>query len=207
MPIKATPNESSYNLLEAGSYPTRLYTVIHIGRVPLERQGETKMIDKVRLTFEFPTETKVFKEEKGEQPYVLSCEFTLSMHEKASLRKFLEGWQGKRMSDMEAINTDIEEWIGREGLANVVHSEGKNGNTYANIQSISPLPKGLVCPPAVNPPFVLNYAEQWSQEKFDGLPDFIKEKIRQSDQYIAKYSNKNEAAGPSEEIHLEDIAF
>lgn len=200
MPIKPQPSEgSTYEPLAAGTYPARLYSVIHLGRLPFEWQGQSKILDKVRMTFEFPTETKVFNEEKGEQPYVLSCEFTLSTHEKSNLRHFLEGWQGKRMSDMEAINTDLEQWVGKEGLANVVHSEAKNGNTYANIATMSPLPKGMQCPAQINPTFILNYHEKWDTAKFDSLPDFVKDKMRQSDQYIAMMEKA------TDEIDLSDI--
>lgn len=202
MSIIAKPSQSNYEPLASGTYPARLYQIIHIGTIPNEYLGEIKHLDKVRLGFEFPTETKVFTEEKGEQPYVLSVEFTLSMHEKANLRKFIEAWLGKRLSDAEAINTDIEEFLGKEGLANVVHSEAKNGNVYANIQSISPLPKGLTCPSAVNPTFVLNYTDKWNRAAFEALPEFLREKMSQSAEYEML---KEGVKVKDEEIKLDDI--
>lgn len=211
MPIKPKPSEATvFEPVEAGTYPARLYSVIHIGTIPFEWQGETKNIDKVRLTFELPTETKVFKEENGEQPYVLSCEFTLSTHEKSNLRKFLEGWQGKRMTDMEAINTDLEEWVGKEGMANVVHSEAKNGNVYANITAMGQLPKGMKCPPAVNEPFILNYNDKWDPEKFATLPEFLKEKMRTSAEYdmiTRERPDDQKKEAEDDKINLDDIPF
>jgi len=200
---------ATFEPMPAGTYPARLYSIIHIGTSPFEYMGETKSLDKVRLTFEFPTKTKVFKEENGEQPYVLSLEFTYSLSERANLRKFLEGWQGKQMTDMEAIDTDLLEWVGKDGLANVVHSTAKNGNTYANIATMSPLPEGLVCPPAVNEPFILNYGEDWDQAKFDSLPQFLKEKMIATDQYQSKFNHpsKTEQKPEEDEISLEDIPF
>ena len=94
MEIIASSNTSgkSFSPVDAGNYVARCYSMIQIGTIPEEYKGEKKEANKVRLTFELPTETKVFKEENGEQPYVVSKEFTLSLHEKASLRKFL-AWQ------------------------------------------------------------------------------------------------------------------
>ncbi len=213
MPIKPKPVEShNFEPMPAGTYPARLYSLIHIGTIPFDWQGESKMIDKVRLTFEFPTETKVFKEENGEQPYVLSLEFTLSMHEKSKLRPFLEGWGGRRLTDQEASDLDLEEWVGKEGLANIVHSEGKNGNIYANIQSVSSLPKGLTCPPQVNETFILNYEDKWDEGKFQNLPDFLRDKMMESTEYQVKLTQaqiKDRKAGetPDGEIDLKDLPF
>lgn len=200
--IKAKPSQSNFAPIPAGSYPARCYSVIHIGTIPVEWQGESRMVDKVRFGFEFPTETKVFNEEKGEQPYVLSTEFTLAFSSKAKLRSFLESWQGKKLTDMEAIDTDVEELVGKEGLATVIHSEGKNGNTYANISSMSPLPKGLKCPPAVNQPFILNYSDKWSDEKFNGLPEFIQDRMTSSQEFASKMERRRDS---EPEVTIDDI--
>lgn len=195
MPLKPPVKESKeFEPMPAGNYAARLYSIIHIGTVPVFWEGKKKMIDKVRLTFEFPTETKVFKEENGEQPFVLSREFTFSLNEKAALRKFLGSWRGKALSDNEAMDTDLFEWIGKEGLINVVHKvvTTKDGEkTYANIETIAPLPKGMTCPPAINEPFILNYYEEWSDEKFNSLPDWLQEKIMESDQYKSKFGDES----------------
>ena len=209
MSIKLNATEGkSFDPMPAGSYPARLYSVIHIGTIESEWQGQITTKDKVRLGFEFPTETKVFNEEKGEQPYVLSREFTLSISDKGHLRPFLEGWQGKRMTDEEAINVDLEEWIGKEGLINVVHTEPNHqGSVYANISSISPLPKGLKCPDPVNPPFILNYTDKWDQSKFDSLPEFLKEKMMSSHEYEMMTREKPTTENTTDSINLDDIVF
>lgn len=92
--IATSEGGSQREPMPAGNYPARCISMIHIGTVPEEYQGEKKMQDKVRITWEFPTEQKVFKEENGEQPYNLSKEFTLSLNEKANLRKVLRNWRG-----------------------------------------------------------------------------------------------------------------
>lgn len=211
MSIKSKPSSVQFDPMPAGSFPARCYSVIHIGTVPVEFQGETKLVDKVRLGFEFPTETKVFKEEKGEQPYVLSIEMTLSFHQRAKLRKFIEDWQGKKLTDEVAWDFDLENIVGKDGLANVVQSESKNKAVYANIQGLTPLPKGLKCPPAVNAPFILNYNDKWDESIFETLPDFLKDKMVQSEEYAALFNEETQTntsvAVEEKEIDLEDISF
>ena len=184
MAIIATNNGGGANFdpVPAGSYAARCYSMIQIGTVEEEILGQKKKMHKVRLTWELPTETKVFKEENGEQPYVLSKEFSLSMHEKATLRQFLESWRGKNFTDEESKSFDITVLVGKPCLLSVKHKEAKNGNTYAEISGINLLPKGMTCPEQINSTQVLSF-DDWNQDLFDSLPDFIKDKIKSSDEY------------------------
>ena len=113
MPITAT-NEGggNYAPLEAGTYPARCYSMVHIGTIQEEFQGEKKTMNKVRISWELPTELKEFKQGEGEKPYVLSKEFTLSLHEKSSLRAFLKSWRGKDFTEEEAKSFDVTKLLG-----------------------------------------------------------------------------------------------
>lgn len=183
MPITATnKGGSSYEPIPAGTYPARCYSMIHIGTIEENILGQTKKLNKVRITWELPTETKVFKEENGEQPYSISKEFTLSMNEKSNLRKFLEGWRGVSFTEKEAEAFDVTVLLGKPCLLSVIHKLSKNGNTYAEISSVSTLPKGMSCPKQVNPSFEFNY-NPFSLDKFETLPDFLKDKMKQSEEY------------------------
>ena len=181
MAITAENNGGNYTPMPQGNYVARCYQMIEIGTVEEDYQGEKKTAKKVRLGFEFPTELKVFKEENGEQPYVLSKEFTLSMHEKSSLRKFLEAWRGKAFADHEAKSFDITVLMGKACMINVVHKDSDKG-TRALISTVGAMPKGLECPPQINPTFLLSY-DAWDDDKFQSLPDFIKDKIKSSKEF------------------------
>jgi hypothetical protein len=63
----------------------------------------------------------------------------------------------------------------------------KGDITYANIIGISPVPKGLVCPPAFNTPLCYN-TEEHDDAIFAQLPEFIQDKIKMSDEWIARVS-------------------
>jgi hypothetical protein len=60
-----------------------------------------------------------------------------------------EGFMGTKLHDDEAYNFNLEDLLGDVCLLNVVHTE-KDGNTYANIQGASPLPKGITAPELFN---------------------------------------------------------
>lgn len=175
---------SGFEPIAAGAYLARCFSMVHIGTVVEEYMGEQKMMNKVRISFELPTETKVFKEEKGEEPYSIGKEFTLSMHEKATLRKFLESWRGKGFSEEETKEFDISKLLGIPCMINVIHKTSKAGKKYAEIASISPVAKGMDCPPQVNPNFEFSY-EPFSEEKYNQLPQWLREKVAMSAEYKA----------------------
>jgi hypothetical protein len=171
--------------MEAGMYVARCVQMIQIGTVTENIQGKEKTLHKVRFGFEFPTEKKVFKEEKGEQPYFLSKEYTLSMHEKATLRLHLETWRGKKFTEEESKSFDVTRLLKVPCMINVVHKVSeKSGKTFAEIGSISPLMKGMVCPEQINETSLLCY-DDFNEQLFESLPDFLKDKIKSSVEYFA----------------------
>lgn len=191
--IASNTGGASYEPIASGSYPARCYSIIHIGTIEETILGTTKKLNKVRITWEMPTEMKVFKEENGEQPQVLSKEFTLSLHEKATLRNFLKNWRGKDFTDEEAKAFDIEKLVGAPCMINITHKKSKDGNkTYAEIGSISPMPKGMICGQQINPSFIFTY-ENFDLQKFNTtLPDYIKNKMINSDEFKLAVTNGQE---------------
>ena len=191
MAITATSsgNSQNFEVLEAGSYPARCYSMVHIGTVEENIMGALKRLNKVRVTWELPTELVVFNEEKGEQPRVISKEFTLSLHEKATLRAFLKNWRGKDFTEEEAKEFDVTKLISAPCMLNITHKKSKDRKkTYLEIGSVSRLPKGMECPTQISESFIFDYDENFDLQKLEGLPDFIKDKVKKSDEFMAKTS-------------------
>lgn len=186
MPINATSSGAPRELIPAGNYIARCYQMIEIGTVTESFQGESKTMKKVRIGWELPTETRVFNEEKGEQPFVISQEYTLSMNEKANLRKMLASWRGKDFTEEEAKSFDITKLLGVPCMLNVIHRPGKTDITkmYQSISSVSAMPKGMKAPDQVNPFLLLAY-DNFDQDVFDKLPEFIKAKMQTSLEYAS----------------------
>lgn len=205
MAILATTNSTPRELVPAGNYIARCYQMIQVGTVNELINGENKLLQKVRIGWEFPNDLKVFSEEKGPQPIVFNEEYTLSMGEKANLRKMLASWRGKDFSFEEAKSFDITCLLGVACMVNIIHKPTKAdpSKVYAKIGSVSSVPKGMEVPAAVNPVFVLSY-DNFDFDKFNGLPDFIKEKMKTSVEYLALNKTAPVANGQGVE---DDVPF
>lgn len=68
--------------------------------------------------------------------------YTLSLNEKANLRKDLESWRGKPFTREEEMGFDVETVIGANCLVNITHKVSGD-RTYANVVSVMPLIKGM----------------------------------------------------------------
>lgn len=206
MAIIATTSGTTYEPIPAGNYVARCYEMIHIGTVKETILGTEKILNKVRIGWELPTEKKVFKEENGEQPFVISKEFTLSMHEKATLRGFLKNWRSKDFTEDEAKSFDITKLIGVPCQLNIIHKVAKNGNTYAEIGNISMLMKGFECPAQINPSFEFNY-DNFDEDAFNKMPDFIKDKMKSSIEYAAIHQPNDVQHIDNSHDAMDDLPF
>ena len=189
--------------IPADSYPARLISFIYLGTQPWSVQYPTPKI-KARFTFEFPTEKRVFNEEKWEQPFVVSREFTLSMWKQSNLLPFVEWMIGKKLDEEDAKTFDILSLVGQAYFATIIH----NDKWYADIQGIVKLPKAMTCPDQINPTQIV-LEEDWKTE-WEKLPTFIQDKIKKSAEYRGKWAYEQKNSDPREvndEISIEDIPF
>lgn len=184
MSIIATDSGKPRELIPAGNYMARAYQMVHIGTIEETIKGTPKTLNKIRIGWELPTEKKVFKEENGEQPLVISQNYNLSMNNKANLRKMLASWRGKDFTEEEAKAFDVTKLIGVPCMLNIIHKQGVSDptKTYEAIAGVSPMPKGVPCPDAINPPFVLSY-DEWDKAKFDTLPEFLQDMMKGSEEF------------------------
>ena len=207
MPITATNTQIQRELIPAGNYIARCYQMIEIGTVKETILGKEKIVPKVRIGWELPTELKVFKDENGEQPCVISKEYTLSMAEKANLRIALKSWRGKDFTEDEAKSFDITKLLGVPCMINIIHKPSKDGlKVYEEISGITPIPKGIECPPQYNKTLLLSY-DSFDVEVFNKLPDFIRNKMTGSLEYVAIQSPNHTNIEPSTASEDDDLPF
>jgi hypothetical protein len=207
MALKApSGNNTSRQIAPEGAYPARCYQIIDLGTTMQTGQFPGKK-RKVQFIFELPTETYEFEKGEGLKPFYARSIYNLSMNEKAVLRRDIEAWAGKKMSNEIAGEFDIFTLLGRPCIVNITHIE-KGDATYANIIGMSPLPKGMVCPPAFNNALCYN-TEEHDETVFSQLPEFIQDKIKMSDEWIARISKPAPvvAASVASEVEAEDDGF
>lgn len=196
----------TFELVPAGNHIARLVRLIHIGTIPGEYLGQQKETDTVRLTFEIPEELRVFKEGTEPQPMIISQEFTNSMGEKANLRKIVQGMLGTDFKlDDGADEFTLDQLVGKACMLNVIHKTSGKGNQYAVLASTAPLPKGLEAKPQANDSFIFDFEDNWSEEKFQGIPDYLKAKIQSSRQYKQKFGLEEPTAEGV--VDAKDIPF
>lgn len=210
MPINATSNSVTRELIPAGNYVARCYQMIEIGTVTEFVMGKQVIAKKVRIGWELPTELRTFREDRGEQPLAISKEYTLSMHEKSNLRKDLKSWRGKYFTEDEAKSFDITKLIGVGCMLNIIHKPSRSDPTriYEQIAGITAIPKGLKIPAQINPTFVLSY-DAFNKEAFESLPDFIKTKMQGSLEYVALKNPHSKDIPDSNDVNepLDDLPF
>lgn len=105
------------------------------------------------------------------KPIDVVREFTVSMNDKANLRKFLEAWRAKSYTDDQAEEgAPLEKLAGKGALVTIEHKTSGAGRTYANLIGISPIPKQMasIALPATGdyerPDYLLKRKEEYAEE-------------------------------------------
>jgi hypothetical protein len=169
----------------AGTFPAICYRIIDLGthEVPGYQGGPQTHKHQVMISWELKDEEAVTEDGK---PMTMHKTYTWSMHEKATLRKHLEAWRGKAFNEADFGDGgfNVKKLLGVACFMGVVHSDGKDGNTYANISAISKLPKGMDPGAPVNPLTYLALEHGgFDEEVFMGLSDKLQLKIKSSPEY------------------------
>lgn len=137
---------SSFTPCPGGTFCALCVDVVDLGMVKSTYSGKIKNQHKVNIVWQIE-ETR----DDG-KPFMPRKRYTLSLHEKASLRKDLESWRGRPFSDDELSGFDLEALIGVPCMISVVQA-AVAGQIYANVTAIMKSPKGLT-PPAADPSYV-----------------------------------------------------
>lgn len=174
MPI-LKQSDKTYTPVPAGSHPARCYAMISLGTQP-SKNPKYKPNFQILLMFEFPTE---IVEINGEQRPMTNSAFLnayLGPNSKPSnTHKFIVAWRGRPFTEDELNGFDVAKVVGAPCLINIIH-ETKDGVTRDKIASISPLPKGMVCPAQFHKSVVYEI-EQGKDATYQALPEWIQEKI------------------------------
>jgi hypothetical protein len=137
---------------------------------------------KVLIGWELPDETIEIDGEM--KPRVLSKRYTANLSEKSNLRKDLASWRGRDFTPDELKAFDLKNIVGASCLLTIIHS--KNGEkTYANIQSVVKLPKGMAKQALSEPPVVFDLDTD-PLERVEDMPAWIAELIKKSETYQAR---------------------
>jgi hypothetical protein len=179
---------SPRELIPVGNHFARCYRMLLLGTIEEEFEGNKVKNKKIMLSWELPTELRVFKKGDEEKPMTIHKEFTASIGKRANLRKMIDSWRGKALTEEEAKFFDITKLLGKACLLNVIHKVGKKdpSKITEDIASVAPLVKGMPTYEAVNEVTYFNFTDKFDQALVEKLPDFVKNKIKSSDEWKEK---------------------
>jgi hypothetical protein len=208
---KQTSSGSDFKLPPAGSFLAKLYRIIDIGTQTTEWMGKKKMQRKIITMFELHGEDNDGQplQTADGKPLIVSKRYTLSLDEKATLRKDLEAWRGKAFTQEELDGFNLEVLLGKCCMVSITHST-YDGKEYANIAGISQIPaalKKLGEPVGVNEPMIFTL-DPFDQDKFNKLSEGMQGVIKKSAEYRNTFEPNSPpvSSAPSELID-DDIPF
>lgn len=205
--VKETGGNGGFDPIPAGVHRAVCCGIIDLGT------QYNKVYDKaqhrVMIQFELPDERIEFEKDgqKQEGPRLMSKEYTASLGAKANLRKDLEAWRGRAFTKEELDGFDLANIMGKGCMLNVVHNEN-NGKTYANINGIMPLYKGME-PPQAEKQLSFSFDEDGDSIPAD-LPQWIVDKIMAAQEFNhGKPSDEapREGAFAKDSSAMDDVPF
>jgi hypothetical protein len=110
--------------------------VVDLGLLEVTYGGKTKQQHKIRIVWQIEELMDDMR------PFIVQKRYTLSLSEKANLRKDLESWRGRAFTETELEAFDVETVLGANCLLNVMRVD-KEGESYANITAVMPIKKGM----------------------------------------------------------------
>ena len=179
--VAAGSTGTSFPPIEPGTYLARAYGLVDLGRQYSQKYDKSS--PKVLIMWELPTET--VEVEDRTETRVLSKQYTCSLSDNASLRKDLESWRGRRFTDEELKGFDLRNIVGVPCQLSITNEE-RNGKTYSNINAVVSIPKGTQVPELTKEKIIFDLDEEGFQEKMSLLPEWIQNRIRESETYMAK---------------------
>ena len=127
MPIIAKKPESNFTPCPEGLHQACCVDVVDLGFV----KGPFGEKHKVEIRWQTEMENP-----ETQRRFEVRSWFTLSLHEKASLRKTLEAWRGRKFTETELQGFDLEKLLGVNCQVQVIHNITDDGKVFDNVQAV-----------------------------------------------------------------------
>jgi hypothetical protein len=195
----------TFELPPAGAVAARCCRLIDLGSQKSEFEGKTTYKRKLLLSWEL-AELRT-----DGTPFQISRRFGLSLHENSTLRAFLQAWRGRGFSPEELILFDLAKLANAPCLLNISHVN-RAGSNYANILSVSPLPKGMEAPALTVRPVLFDIDAPNAPDILELLSDSLANTVKQSPEWQARLkaanaSRDNNSSSDDEPGFDDDVAF
>ena len=186
--IASAKQTVGFEPLEPGSYAAVCYGLIDYGDQYSERWD--KWQSKIRIMWEIPGEKITIDGE--ERSRVVSKEYTNSLSDKANLRSDLQSWRGREFTQEELAAFDLRNIVGVPCMLSIIHTTGKDGRTYIDVNGVMKLPKGFTIEKPTLEHIVFD-VDTSPLEMVEQFPDWIQSKIKSSRNYNERLKDNSEA--------------
>jgi len=183
--------------LEPGTYTAICYGLIDIGWQYSEQFGSSS--PKVIIMWEIPDEKIVIDGE--EKSRVMSATYTMSLNEKANLRKTLAAWRGKDFTAEELKGFNLASILGVPCLLNIARRES-TGKTF--VAGVMQPPKGTKKPKGTLAPILFDLDND-PLEKMELLPAWIQDTIKKSETYRDRLAGIGHETGDESAVEPEIV--
>lgn len=198
--VKQEGGSFDYQICPQGNHVATCFSVIDLGVQEVNYQGDTSFKRKVRVSWELPNEL-ISEGDLAGQPFSIAKNYTFSLNEKAVLYKDLVSWRGRAFTQQELEGFELFNILGAGCMLNVIHAQSQDGQkTYANVSSVSQMPKGMPKPELINTIRGFN-TEEFDEVAYESFPDWLKTKINLPNH------KPQELAPPQQNQFDDDIPF
>ena len=211
--IAADSGGGSFKRVPPGAYIGRCYSLIDLGTQHTDGAYGSKFQHKIRIAWELFGEDEqgnplTIDVDGKQMPMTISKSYTVSLHEKAGLRKDLAAWRGKDFTDEEAKAFDVSKLIGAYCMVNATTSE-TNGKTYTNVAGLTPLPGALKnAKPAPVHENIIFDLDTPDMKVFNGFHEKLQEAIKKSPEWARATGGPRSTAPASGDFETDgDIPF
>lgn len=157
--ISAKNSDSKFIPHPVGQFVAQCVDVINLGEKVEDYAGQPKKLShKCALVFRTGEQNP-----ETHDLIDIAGEYTVSMSEKANLRRMLETWRGKAYQEDELDDVPLDKLEGQWAMIQVDQKTSSNNRRYARIISVTKVPKQML---AHLPAFELyERAKYWDEKK------------------------------------------
>ena len=172
-----TGGGGNFDPVPEGAHPAICDMFVDMGLQESTGKFGTKVQHKIYLRWQIPGLRLSYEKDgvQHEGPMTIGAQYTLSLHEKAGLRKVLQSWRGRAFTEAELKKFDVTTVVGKPCLISVSHAPKDGGGVYANINAVMLVPPGLTVPPIEGKALIYDVD---NIDSFDDLRPWLKEKIQ-----------------------------
>lgn len=162
----------------AGTHVAVCFGLVDLGTQESNYEGKQTRRHQCWLWWELADEVT----DEG-KPVTVGGFYTISLHEKATLRKTLESWRGRSFTAEELNGFHLVNVVGKPCMLSIIHEPKKDGGVREKITSVSAVPKSVKPAPAKGKTVTLSLDEgEFERAVYDALPNFLKDMILKSDE-------------------------